>query len=197
MNANQWPLEEMEQLVVTVPYPLEECVRRIEGIHQAKWRPPFFGLSLLIRRYPERRRRTAVARQLGHDAPNHYWVGRVWATLPYEARYTLVEVEVRLSPRGDHTTVQIAWTNQRSSVQKWAIGGTVGAGGLGLLFIIGSYFQNRDFPYALVCTLIWLGLIAAQLSYTYRQIQGSRTQLLTQIHQAFGVEYDPNTIKPK
>ncbi|MBZ0320742.1 MAG: hypothetical protein K8L91_30290 [Anaerolineae bacterium] len=42
MNANKWPLNEMEREVYTVPYSLDECQARLEQLDEPEPRPRYF-----------------------------------------------------------------------------------------------------------------------------------------------------------
>lgn len=188
MNANNWSLDEMERLEFTVPYSAEQCAQRIESLSEP--------VSHRIRHKTQDyyRCRTLVVHV---DSPEDVFVFRALRVNKYETRPSLArnirsEAKVGLHGHANATQVTITYSRSVSVAQKYhaaLLGCTALAAFIFAYVLLAA--EGID-----TAQLIWfVPLIAILFVISYKSlVRDFRRQteiLLTQIHKAFGVVYDP------
>lgn len=176
MNANNWPLDDMQRTEFTVPYPLEECVRRIEGLHEKRNQ---------LRHY-----RIAVARYLDKDLPTTYSVGWLYSWMPFDTDSALAEVDVQFQPRESGTRIVVFLSRHWTTTRRSYIAGLVAGTGLTLMCSIGALSSSIRHPDVL-CTFIHSVFVMSLAVVGYRWLISRQAYLIDQVHKAFGVIYNP------
>ncbi|GIK67011.1 MAG: hypothetical protein BroJett018_48050 [Chloroflexota bacterium] len=116
MNANNWPLHEMEREVYTVPYSLDECQARLEQLDEPEPRPRYFV------RYEFTHSRTKVVKLIEHSPTSQDVVYCLQRRRLFEhsgsPRDVYAEMNVALEPLSATTLVILYSSRRMTKAQK-------------------------------------------------------------------------------
>lgn len=179
LNANRWPLDEMDQVQYDIALPLDECHQRLETLHEPRRRVIF------VHRYIRYQARTLVAVEESTNTSLLYCVQRVHRMGGKAVRQVYAEANVRLEATPPGTRVTLYFGKGMTLAQRWWILGHV----LTVLLLLATSFISLFTPDGFSGE--YLPLILIPIGWYYlidvRHFRHQQTTLKSQLYMALGL----------